>query len=88
MSDDQSAEHEQKIATAQTARLFHLHAIEQHEEALKYHRDAAKYHSLGDVANAEKNALLAQAYTLQVAALCRSTPAVSRFAGSKLRLGR
>jgi hypothetical protein len=32
--------------------------------------------------------LLAQAYTLQVAALCRSTPAVSRSAGSKLRLGR
>ena len=64
MTNEEMAEQDRELTNAQTARLFHLHAIEQHEKALEYHREAVRFHGLNDLTNAMKNALLAQTHTL------------------------
>ncbi len=47
---------------AQTARQFHLNAIDHLEKALAFHREAVSNHSLGDFTNAAHNTTLAQTH--------------------------
>jgi hypothetical protein len=50
------------IVNAQTARQFHLHAIEHLEKALAFHRDAVGNHDQGDYSQAARSAALAQTH--------------------------
>ena len=63
MTPEQKQEQDRELANADTARIFHLHAIEHHERALQFHREAIKFHGLGDISNAAQNALLALTHT-------------------------
>jgi hypothetical protein len=60
MSHLQDALQSREIVNAQTARQFHLHAIEHLEKALEFHREAVGYHDQGDYTRAAHNATLAQ----------------------------
>ena len=60
MSHLKDALQSREIVNAQTARLFHNHAIEHLEKALAYHRAAIGNHDQGDFERASHNALLAQ----------------------------
>jgi hypothetical protein len=60
MSHLQDALQSREIVNAQTARQFHIHAIEHLEKALSFHRAAIGNHDQGDYERASHNALLAQ----------------------------
>jgi hypothetical protein len=62
MNHQQSALQDREIVNAQTARQFHLHAIEHLEKALAFHREAVGNHAQFDFTAAAKNTLLAQVH--------------------------
>jgi hypothetical protein len=62
MNHQQSALQDREIVKAQTARQFHLNAIEHLEKALAFHREAVSNHDQGDFTTAAKNTKLAQAH--------------------------
>jgi hypothetical protein len=62
MSHKQSALQDREIVNAQTARQFHLNAIDHLEKALAFHREAVDNHAQDDFAAAAKNTLLAQVH--------------------------
>jgi hypothetical protein len=62
MSHLQDALQSREIVNAETARQFHLHAIEHLEKALAFHLDAVGNHAHGDYSLAARNAALAQTH--------------------------
>ena len=62
MTHPRPALQDREIVNAQTARQFHLNAIEHLEKALTFHRDAVGNHEQGDYAQAARNATLAQVH--------------------------
>jgi hypothetical protein len=62
MDHEQSALQDREIVNAETARQFHINAIDHLEKALAFHREAVGNHAQGDFTAAAKNALLAQAH--------------------------
>jgi hypothetical protein len=53
---------DREIVNAQTARQFHLNAIDHLEKALALHRKAVGNHDQGDLTSAAQNNTLAQAH--------------------------
>jgi hypothetical protein len=64
MNDEQSVVQDREIINAQTARQFHLNAIEHLEKALAFHREAVGNHAQNDFTAAAKNTLLAQVHVV------------------------
>jgi hypothetical protein len=62
MNHQQAALQDREIINAQTARQFHLNAIEHLEKAMALHRKAVGNHDQGDFATAAQNTALAQAH--------------------------
>jgi hypothetical protein len=62
MNHKLSALQDREIVNAQTARQFHLNAIDHLEEALALHREAIGNHAQDDFTAAAKNTLLAQVH--------------------------
>ena len=62
MSHTKNTLQSREIVNAETARQFHLHAIEHLEKALAFHRDAVGNHAQGEYALAARNAALAQTH--------------------------
>jgi hypothetical protein len=64
MDHQEAALQSREIVNAQTARQFHLNAINHLEKALAFHRQAVANHDQGDFATAAQNATLAQAHVV------------------------
>jgi hypothetical protein len=62
MNQQFAALQDREIVNAQTARQFHLNAIEHLEKALALHRKAVGNHDGGDYKTAAQNTTLAQAH--------------------------
>jgi hypothetical protein len=62
MSNLQDDLQSREIVNAETARQFHLHAIEHLEKALAFHREAVGNHDQGDYTQAARSAALAQTH--------------------------
>ncbi|MFZ4482238.1 MAG: hypothetical protein ACOYNZ_20360 [Rhodoferax sp.] len=62
MNHQLAALQDREIVNAQTARQFHLNAIDHLEKALTFHRDAVASHDLGDFTTAGKSTVLAQTH--------------------------
>jgi hypothetical protein len=62
MNLQQAALQDREIVNAETARQFHLNAIEHLEKALAFHSKAVGNHDLGDFTTAAQNTALAQAH--------------------------
>ncbi len=62
MSHLQAALQDREIVNAQTARQFHLNAINHLQKALASHREAVDSHDQGDFAKAAQNATQAQVH--------------------------
>jgi hypothetical protein len=61
MSHTLAAAQDREIVNAETARQFHVNAIEHLEKALALHREAVGNHAQGDYRQAAHNTTLAQA---------------------------
>lgn len=62
MDAQHSALQDRETVNAQTARQFHLNAIEHLEKALAFHREAVGNHDAGDFTQAAANTTLAQTH--------------------------
>jgi hypothetical protein len=62
MDHQQAASQDRQTVNAQTARQFHLHAIDHLEKALAFHREAVGNHDQGDFTTAAQNTTIAQAH--------------------------
>jgi hypothetical protein len=62
MNHQLTAEQDREIVNAQTARQFHLNAIDHLEKALALHRKAMDNHDQGDFTASAQHAKLAQVH--------------------------